>query len=175
MDEVITLSELCKHTAAEISASIPRWTDFLDAAARLYKYPYHDQLQIYAQKRDATACASAELWNIRLHRITKDGAQAIALIDDTNPSPGLRYVFDVADTQPIDGSTPPPFIWSMRREYEKGVGEALVAAYGAVPKECDDFAYLLGAIAGKAVLDGTDDAIEDLLSNRPGSLAGGAG
>ena len=170
MDEVITLSELCKHTAAEISASIPRWTDFLDAAARLYKYPYHEQLQIYAQKRDATACASAELWNTRLHRITKDGAQAIALIDDTSPSPGLRYVFDVADTQPIDGSTPPPFIWSMRREYEKGVGEALVAAYGAVPKECDDFAYLLGAIAGKAVLDGTDDAIEDLLSNRPGSL-----
>ena len=74
------------------------WSAFLQTAARLYKYPYLDQLMIYAQRPDATACAAYDLWNDRMGRYVKRGARGIALMDDSGDRPALRYVFDVSDT-----------------------------------------------------------------------------
>ena len=90
--------QLADHIATQITSSYQSWTDFLTTAARLYKYPYHEQLMIYAQRPDATACAEYDLWNERMGRYIRQGAKGIALIDHSGDAPRLRYVFDVADT-----------------------------------------------------------------------------
>ena len=104
--------QLADHMATQITGSYQSWTDFLATAARLYKYPYHEQLMIYAQRPDATACADYELWNKRMGRYVRRGAKGIALIDHSGDAPKLKYVFDVADTAapnapavPISGNT----------------------------------------------------------------------
>lgn len=93
-----TYSELAAVTAKQLTDSTKNWTSFLTTAARLYKYPYHEQLMIYAQRPDATACADFETWNKRMGRYVRRGSMGIALIDTTGDTPKLRYVFDVADT-----------------------------------------------------------------------------
>ena len=86
--------QLADHMATQITASFQSWTDFLTTAARLYKYPYHEQLMIYAQRPEATACADYELWNKRMGRYVRRGAKGIALIDNSGDNPKLKYVFD---------------------------------------------------------------------------------
>ena len=97
-------SQLADFTATQITGSYQSWTDFLTTAARLYKYPYHEQLMIYAQRPDATACADYELWNKRMGRYVRRGAKGIALIDHSGDAPKLKYVFDVADTRTTERS-----------------------------------------------------------------------
>lgn len=87
-------SQLADFTATQITGSYQSWTDFLTTAARLYKYPYHEQLMIYAQRPDATACADYELWNKRMGRYVRRGAKGIALIDHSGDAPKLKYVCD---------------------------------------------------------------------------------
>ena len=91
-------AQLAEQTARQITGSLQAWTGFLAAAARLYKYPYHEQLMIYAQRPEATACADYELWNNTMHRYVRRGSRGIALIDTGSDKPRLRYVFDVSDT-----------------------------------------------------------------------------
>ncbi len=91
--------QLADRMATQITGSYQSWTDFLTTAARLYKYPYHEQLMIYAQRPEATACADYELWNKRMGRYVRRGAKGIALIDHSGDTPKLKYVFDVADTR----------------------------------------------------------------------------
>ena len=91
-------AKMADETAAQITGSYQEWTAFLTTAARLYKYPYHEQLMIYAQRPEATACASYDLWNRRMGRYVRRGSRGIALIDMTGDRPKIRYVFDVADT-----------------------------------------------------------------------------
>lgn len=100
-------SQLADFTATQITGSYQSWTDFLTTAARLYKYPYHEQLMIYAQRPDATACADYELWNKRMGRYVRRGAKGIALIDHSGDAPKLKYVFDVADTRTTERSRSP--------------------------------------------------------------------
>jgi len=90
------------RTINEIAARSGNWQRFLDTAARLYKYPFHDQMMIYAQRPDATACAELELWNENelFSRWVRRGSKGIALIDDSGSYPRLKYVFDVSDTEP---------------------------------------------------------------------------
>lgn len=99
--------QLADRMATQITSSYQSWTDFLTTAARLYKYPYHEQLMIYAQRPDATACAEYDLWNKRMGRYIRQGAKGIALIDHSGDAPRLRYVFDVADTRGTERSAAP--------------------------------------------------------------------
>ena len=120
--------QLADYMATQITASFQSWTDFLTTAARLYKYPYHEQLMIYAQRPDATACAEYDLWNKRMERYIRRGAKGIALIDHSGDSPRLRYVFDVADTYGTKRSRS-PYLWEYRPEHEQVVSHALEQQY----------------------------------------------
>ncbi len=125
--------QLADHMATQITASFQSWTDFLTTAARLYKYPYHEQLMIYAQRPDATACADYELWNKRMGRYVRRGAKGIALIDHSGDAPKLKYVFDVADTRSTERSRS-PYLWEYRPDHEQAVSAALEEQF-AVPND----------------------------------------
>ena len=101
-----TYLQLAEETARRITGSIEGWTSFLDTASRLYKYPYHEQLMIYAQRPDATACATYDLWNNTMRRYVRRGARSIALLDTSGESIKLKYVFDVSDTGERSNSRP---------------------------------------------------------------------
>ncbi len=120
--------QLADHMATQITGSFQSWTDFLTTAARLYKYPYHEQLMIYAQRPDATACADYDLWNKRMGRYVRRGAKGIALIDHSGDAPKLKYVFDVADTRTTERSRS-PYLWEYRPEHEQVVSAALEEQY----------------------------------------------
>ena len=120
--------QLADHMATQITGSYQSWTDFLTTAARLYKYPYHEQLMIYAQRPEATACADYELWNKRMGRYVRRGAKGIALIDHSGDAPKLKYVFDVADTRTTERSRS-PYLWEYRPEHEHVVSAALEEQY----------------------------------------------
>ena len=114
------------ETALSLTRSSQNWTEFLTTAARLYKYPYHEQLMIYAQRPDATACAEYDVWNKRVGRFVKRGSKGI-MVAGTN---GARYVFDVSDTGARDKSR--PFrLWEYRDEHEPIIKDALNDRYGA--------------------------------------------
>lgn len=165
-----TIAELAANTTRDIATSVQNWTAYLDTAAQLYKYPFQEQILIYAQRPNATACAPIELWNKRMHRWVNRGTSGIALIDETGKRPSLKYVFDVADTHAADERTPPPYMWAMREEYEEEVSEALTAAFGEVSEDSSDFAFLIGDIVANAVLDNLDDYLADFLPARQDSL-----
>ena len=118
-------SELAAKTAVEITGSYQGWTAFLTTAARLYKYPYHEQLLIFAQRPDATACADYDLWNNQMRRYVRRGSKGIALIDTTGDNPRLKYVFDVADTGGRENALT-PYLWEYREdEHYAAVSAAL--------------------------------------------------
>jgi len=98
---------MANQTAQQITGSHQAWTGFLTTAARLYKYPYYEQLMIYAQRPDATACAEYDLWNKTMRRYIRRGSKGIALIDPNSDNPKLRYVFDIADTGAREQSRTP--------------------------------------------------------------------
>ena len=120
--------QLADRMATQITGSYQSWTDFLTTAARLYKYPYHEQLMIYAQRPEATACADYELWNKRMGRYVRRGAKGIALIDHSGDTPKLKYVFDVADTHTTERSRS-PYLWEYRPEHEQVVSAAMEEQY----------------------------------------------
>lgn len=120
--------QLADRMATQITGSYQSWTDFLTTAARLYKYPYHEQLMIYAQRPEATACADYELWNKRMGRYVRRGAKGIALIDHSGDTPKLKYVFDVADTRTTERSRS-PYLWEFHPEHEQAVSDSLELQY----------------------------------------------
>ena len=98
--------QMAQEAAAQITGSKEQWTAFLTTSARLYKYPFAEQLMIYKQRPEATACAEYDLWNDRMNRYVKRGSKGIALLDMRGEQPKLRYVFDVADTGERKNSRP---------------------------------------------------------------------
>ena len=142
--------QLADYMAAQITASFQSWTDFLTTAARLYKYPYHEQLMIYAQRPDATACAEYDLWNKRMGRYIRQGAKGIVLIDHSGDAPRLRYVFDVADTGSTERSRS-PYLWEYRPEHEQLVSHALEQEYNI--RYTGDFADQLEQISSVKVTE----------------------
>lgn len=108
INEIMTLLE---ETARRASASPKDWMNYLDTAARLYRYPFRDALLIHAQRPDAFACAELDVWNQSMNRWVNRGARGIALIDDRGDQPRLRYVFDIRDTHMIRGGRT-PFLWN---------------------------------------------------------------
>ena len=126
-------SEFAERTARQITGSYRSWTAFLATAARLYKYPYNEQLMIYAQRPNATACAEYDFWKDRMGRYVQRGSTGIALIDTSGYQPRLRYVFDVADTAPRDAARNFT-LWEMRTEHEAKVCSMLTEQYD-VPQD----------------------------------------
>lgn len=122
-------AQLAEHTAERLTSSLANWTGFLATVGRLYKYPYHEQLMIYAQRPDATACADYELWNSKMNRYVRRGSTGIALLDPTGDTPKLKYVFDVSDTGGRDNSRR-PFLWEMREQHEQPILEMLEGKFG---------------------------------------------
>ena len=168
MPTIQTISQLTEETAAQITHSKRSWTAFLTTAARLYKYPYPEQLMIYAQRPNATACATYELWNKRLGRFVHRHSQGIALIDATGDKPRLKYVFDVSDTGGREQSRR-PLLWEMRSEHESIVSDALEREYGASGR--DGLADQIRAVATQLADAYWQDNRRDILYNIDGSYA----
>ena len=112
----------------QLTSSYKSWTQFLRTAARLYKYPYNEQVMIHAQRPDATACAEYDFWNKKMGRFIRRGSTGIALIDTSGQKPQLRYVFDVADTGEREHSRP-VHLWRFRAEHEDIVAATLERSY----------------------------------------------
>ena len=131
---VATYLQLADDTAGRITHSHQEWTDFLKTAARLYKYPYHEQLMIYAQRPDATACAEYDLWNSQMRRYVRRGSKGIALVDTTGNQPKLRFVFDVADTGKRENSIEFT-LWSITQENKQAAESTLENSYNVPASE----------------------------------------
>ena len=119
-DKAQAYMQMAEETAVAITGSPVNWMRFLATAARLYKYPYHEQLMIYAQRPDATACAEYDLWNSTMNRYVKRGSKGIALVDSSGDTPRLRYVFDVSDTGGGENARH-PFLWQLQPEHESSI------------------------------------------------------
>lgn len=120
--------QMAEQAAQQITGSYREWTGFLETAARLYKYPYHEQLMIYAQRPDATACAEYDFWNDRMRRYVRRGSRGIALIDTRGDSPRLRYVFDISDTGTRENARPVQ-LWRYDEEYADAVAASLERSF----------------------------------------------
>ncbi len=158
--------QLAAQTAHEISSSGGRYMAFLNTAAHNFKYNFRDQLLIFAQKPDATACAEIDFWN-KHGRWVNRGTTGIALLVDTDRGYRLRHVFDMSDTNSREGRTIP--IWRMKPEYEGTVIEALENSYGDLTDK-PDFADCLLETANIVVEDNFTDYCADLCSVKEGSL-----
>lgn len=161
------LTQMADHAATQITASHESWTDFLKTAARLYKYPYHEQLMIFAQRPDATACAGYEIWNEKMRRYIRRGSKGIALIDASGDRPGIRYVFDISDTGSRDDSRR-PYLWEYRPEHEDAVTAALEQEY-EIPGE-KGLADQLEQIAGQLANEYWQEHQYDILHTVDGSF-----
>ena len=159
--------QIAEKTATRITASHKSWTDFLKTAARLYKYPYHEQLMIYAQRPDATACAGYELWNEKMHRYVRRGSKGIALIDASGDRPRIQYVFDVSDTGSRDDSRH-PYLWQYRPEHEDTVAAALEQEYAVSGEK--GLANQLEQIAGQLAYEYWQEHQYDILHIVDGSF-----
>ena len=162
-------SQLASDTARRLTGNWERWADFLSLAGRLYKYPYSDQLLIYAQRPDATACAEYDIWNNRMNRFVRRGAKGIALLDDSGGTPYLRYVFDVSDTGTRRNSLDPD-LWQMDFTFREPVAEMLAKTYGVSDP---NFAQQLANLSGKLVEDYWDNNAQDIRDIVDGSLLEG--
>lgn len=134
MPNVQSIIRLAQDTQQEITSSGWAWTNFLLTASRLYRYSFPDQLLIHAQRPDATACASFELWKETMRRFVRRGSKGIALIDDTSDQLSVKYVFDVSDT----GESPrlnsrSPNLWEFEPHHTHAVSEMLQSSYDAKP------------------------------------------
>ena len=112
--------QMAQEAAAQITGSKEQWTAFLTTSARLYKYPFAEQLMIYKQRPEATACASLELWNEKMFRWVNRGARGIALLDETGQHTRLRYVFDISDTHMVAGGRS-PYLWQMQEHQREEI------------------------------------------------------
>ena len=124
------ISALAEMTAADIVKNENEWTRFLTTAARLYKYPFNEQMLIYAQRSDATACASLETWNEKMNCWVNSGAKGIALIDTDSERPRLKYVFDVSDVHKARRIGRDPYLWELKEEHKAPVLAQLEKTYG---------------------------------------------
>ncbi|WP_425517516.1 N-6 DNA methylase [Paenibacillus agaridevorans] len=162
------IATLAANTAHAVSNSPERLADFLRTAAWNYKYPFQDQLLIYAQRPDATACAAIEIWNKRLNRWVKRGAKGIALIEDRGSHLGVRHVFDVSDTQ--SRSQQPVSLWRMEEQDTEAVIETLENAFGSERGPGMELVDTLLSAVRNAVEDHSADYVQMLLAERDHSL-----
>ena len=157
---------LAQRTANGLTRYWESWTDYLTTASRLYKYPFADQLMIYAQRPDATACADYDVWNSRMNRYVRRGAKGIALLDESSGFPRLHYVFDVSDTG-VRRNSRDPEVWQYNDDLKQPVSEMLAATYGISGERVSQ---QLADVAGKLVADYWDNNGGDIRAIVDGSL-----
>ena len=150
-------SQMADKVATQLVGSWKEWTAFLTTAARLYKYPFHEQMMIYAQRPDATACAEYDLWNEKMGRYVRRGSKGIALVDDSGDKPRLRYVFDISDTGTREHSRT-PWLWQLEEQHIGPVSAMLERNYGV---SGDDLAQQLIDVAGKLASEYWDEHQQD--------------
>ena len=157
---------LAQRTANGLTRYWESWTDYLTTASRLYKYPFADQLMIYAQRPDATACADYDIWNNRMNRYVRRGSKGIALLDESSGFPRLHYVFDVSDTG-VRRNSRDPEVWQFNDDLKQPVSEMLAATYGISGERVSQ---QLADVAGKLVADYWDNNGGDIRAIVDGSL-----
>ena len=157
---------LAQRTANGLTRYWESWTDYLTTASRLYKYTFADQLMIYAQRPDATACADFDIWNNRMNRYVRRGAKGIALLDESSGFPRLHYVFDVSDTG-VRRNSRDPEVWQLNDDLKQPVSEMLAATYCISGERVSQ---QLADVAGKLVADYWDNNGGDIRAIVDGSL-----
>ena len=149
--------QMAEQVSTRLVGSWKEWTAFLTTAARLYKYPFHEQMMIYAQRPDATACAEYDLWNEKMGRYVRRGSKGIALVDDSGDRPRLRYVFDISDTGTREHSRT-PWLWQLEEQHIGPVSAMLERNYGVAG---EDLAQQLTDVAGKLASEYWDEHQQD--------------
>ena len=149
--------QMAEQVSTRLVGSWKEWTAFLTTAARLYKYPFHEQMMIYAQRPDAIACAEYDLWNDKMGRYVRRGSKGIALVDDSGDRPRLRYVFDISDTGTREHSRT-PWLWQLEEQHIGPVSAMLERSYGVAG---DDLAQQLTDVAGKLASEYWDEHQQD--------------
>ena len=159
-------AQMAEKVAVQLTGSWQEWAGFLTNAARLYKYPFHEQLMIYAQRPDATACAEYDLWNNRMGRYVRRGSKGIALVDDSGDRPRLRYVFDISDTGTREHSRT-PWLWTLNEEHTAPVMAMLERNYDV---SGSDLAQQLADVSAKLAEEYWADHRRDILPIVDGSF-----
>ena len=164
------ISALSEETSKGVTRNEESWKKYLNTASRLYKYPFKDQLLIYAQRPDATACASIEIWNEKMHCWVNRGAKGIALLDEEgSPYTGLRYVFDISDVHKARRIGRFPQLWEMREEHQEAVLNRLEGIYGDTNKEAG-FVDRIREIASRIAQDCYGELASDMEYLKEGSF-----
>ena len=157
---------LAQRTANGLTRYWESWTDYLTTASRLYKYPFADQLMIYAQRPDATACASFDIWNNRMNRYVRRGSKGIALLDQSSSVPRLHYVFDVSDTG-VRRNSRDPEVWQLGPDLVQPVSEMIAREYGVYHER---LSQQISDLTGKLVDSYWDNNSGDILDIVDGSF-----
>ena len=157
---------LAQRTANGLTRYWESWTDYLTTASRLYKYPFADQLMIYAQRPDATACADFDIWNNRMNRYVRRGSKGIALLDQSSSVPRLHYVFDVSDTG-VRRNSRDPEVWQLGPDLVQPVSEMIAREYGVYHER---LSQQISDLTGKLVDSYWDNNSGDILDIVDGSF-----
>ena len=163
------ISYLAEDTAKEIAKNGQEWTRYLTTAARLYKYPFNEQILIFAQRPDATACASLELWNEKMNCWVNRGAKGIALLDTENSYTRLKYVFDVSDVHKARRIGRDPNLWELREEHKETVLAQLEKTYGETDKN-SSFEQRIMEISNRIALDYYEELLPEIEYVKEGSF-----
>ena len=161
MSKLQDIRNLVQEHAVSVSSSPGDWMDYMDTASRLYRYSFSDQLLIHAQRPDATACASLELWNEKMLRWVNRGARGIALFDETWQNTKLRYVFDISDTHMVAGGRS-PYLWQMQEHHREEILTHLAEVYGLKEKDTATLQDALMAVAREMVSDNLEEYLDGL-------------
>ena len=161
MSKLQDIRNLIQEHAVSVSSSPGDWMDYMDTASRLYRYSFSDQLLIHAQRPDATACASLELWNEKMLRWVNRGARGIALFDETWQNTKLRYVFDISDTHMVAGGRS-PYLWKMQEHQREEILTHLAEAYALEEKDAATLQDALMAVAREMVSDNLEEYLDGL-------------
>lgn len=166
-ERIKTVSELSRNISKQVSQGPQEWKAFLTAASRFYKYSFDEQLLIYAQRPDATACATIGIWNKKMHRWVNAGTKGIALLERESSRTSIKYVFDVSDTRPGKGGLEPQ-IWQLKEEYRTAMARELEKVFG-VPAS-DDYVGQIMKISEHSVKENSGDYLDKLLKVKSGSF-----
>ena len=161
MSKLQDIRDLAQEHAVSVSGSPRDWMDYMDTASRLYRYSFSDQLLIHAQRPDATACASLELWNEKMLRWVNRGARGIALFDETWQNTKLRYVFDISDTHMVAGGRS-PYLWQMQEHQREEILTHLAEVYALEEKDTATLQDALMAVAREMVSDNLEEYLDGL-------------
>ena len=162
--KIQAVAQLSEDTAKKLTSNLADWTGFLTTVGRLYKYSYHEQLMIYAQRPDATACAEYDLWNNTMNRYVRRGSKGIALLDPTGDTLKLRYVFDVSDTGGRENSRR-PYLWDMQDYHKEPILEMLKDRYDVEENNLSDAFYNIARNISKEYYNNHKRDISYLIEN----------